>query len=162
MNKEIYAYAIVFLIGFLSCTVLGLIYEEIEQPLRIGSLSLIDGELEAPGNWISEEDIHIYENAIVIDIEDASLSRYAPTGSMKPLLDKDSNGIRVVPENPDQVVVGDIITFEDQGDLIVHRVIEKGTDQEGTYFITKGDNNNITDGKVRFENIRYVTIAIIW
>ena len=46
--------------------------------------------------------------------------------------------------------------------LIVHRVIDIGTDSEGTYFITKGDNNNIVDGKVRFEDIEFITIGVIW
>ena len=154
-------YVSIFLIGFLSCMAINLVYDEIERPLRIGGLSLVDGT-ETPGNWITEDQIHVYENAIVIDLIDASLGRYAPTGSMKPVLDEFSNGIRVVPENPSQITVGDIITFEEGDGLIIHRVVEKGNDCNGAYFITKGDNNNVTDGKVRFENIRYVTIGILW
>jgi hypothetical protein len=44
----------------------------------------------------------------------------------------------------------------------VHRVIDKGIDEKGVYFVTKGDNNSVVDGKVRFKDIEYVTIAIIW
>ncbi len=156
---KILTYFIVFLIGFLSCTLI--VFSEIEKPLFIGGLGLISGS-KAPSNWIKENQIHIYENAIVIDIEGASISKYAPTGSMRPVLDKDSNGIRIVPENPGQIEIGDIITFEQNSQLIVHRVVDKGRDEEGVFFITKGDNNNVTDGKVRFKDIRYVTIGVIW
>ena len=81
---------------------------------------------------------------------------------MLPVLNEHSNGIRIVPESPDQINIGDIITFQQDKELVVHRVIDKGNDDEGVYFITKGDNNNVTDGRVRFEDVRYVTIGIIW
>ena len=81
---------------------------------------------------------------------------------MKPLLDFNSNGIRIVPKNEEQISVGDIISFEQNGDLIVHRVVEKSEDEEGVYFITKGDNNSASDGKIRFKDIKYVTVGVIW
>ena len=79
-----------------------------------------------------------------------------------PVLDKGANGIRIKPATEDDVHVGDIISFRQDGYLIVHRVIDKGTDEQGIYFITRGDNNNVTDGKIRFEDIEYVTIGVIW
>lgn len=150
----------IFLLGFLSCILLN--FTITEKPLIVGGLSLVDGTAEAPSNWIDESKIKVYDNAIVIEIDGASISRYAPTGSMKPVLDEWSNGIRIVPENPSQIEIGDIITFEQNGQLIVHRVIDKGDDEKGVYFITKGDSNNITDGKIRFKDVRYVTIGVIW
>lgn len=162
MIKKLLIYSLIFLIGFLSCVLINFVFAEIEKPLIIGGLSLISAGIEAPGDWIKESQIHVYDNAIAIDIDGASLARYAPTGSMKPVLDKDSTGIRIAPKSEEQIKIGDIITFEQDGQLIVHRVIEVGQDSEGTYFITKGDNNNVTDGKVRFKDIRYVTIGILW
>lgn len=156
MLGKVLTFVIVFAIGFLSCMLLS--FSEIEMPLGIS----LNSETEAPADWIKEEQIHVYENIVVIDVEDASVSRYAPTGSMKPVLDKGSNGIRIKPASAEQIEAGDIITFEQDGQLIVHRVVEIGEDNEGNYFITKGDNNNVTDGKVRFEDIKYVTIGIIW
>ena len=161
MIKKILAFVLIFIAGFISCMLASLIYAETEKPLVIGSLSLVSGT-ETPGDWIKESQIHVYENAVVIDIEGASLGRYASTGSMVPILDEYSNGIKIVPKNPDQIKTGDIITFEQDGELIVHRVIQKGADEKGAYFITKGDGNNIIDGKIRFQDIRYVTIAMIW
>lgn len=81
---------------------------------------------------------------------------------MKPVIDGDANGIRIAPESPDQISVGDIVTFKQGNALIVHRVIEKGIDEQGVYFITKGDNNDLSDGKLRFEDIKYVTVAIVY
>jgi len=153
---KIATYVVVFFIGFFSCMLMSL--GEIERPLGFDFYS----ESEAPGNWIDDSQIKIYDNLVVIEVEDASLSRYAATGSMKPSLDFYSNGIRIVPDSEEQINVGDIVTFEENNQLIVHRVIEKGEDEQGTYFITRGDNNNVTDGKIRFKDIRYVTIALIY
>ena len=81
---------------------------------------------------------------------------------MKPVLDSGANGIRVEPSSEDEIHIGDIITFRQDNYLIVHRVIDIGTDSEGVYFITKGDNNSIADGKVRFKDVEYVTVGVIW
>jgi len=156
---KISSYSLIFLVGFLSCLLIGIFYSGVETPLAFG---IIKGNINAPGNWIEENQIHVYENAIVIDIDSASISRYASTGSMKPVLDEDSTGIRIIPKSENQVNVGDIITFEQDNDLIIHRIIEKGEDSGGIYFITQGDNSNITDGKIRFKDIKYVTIGVIW
>lgn len=150
---------IVFALGFISCVLLvyGLnIGKEIPKALGLSQ------ETSAPGDWIKENMIHVYENAIVIDLDKASLSSYAATGSMKPVLDENSNGIRIVPENENQLKMGDIVTYERENELIVHRIIETGEDSLGKYYITKGDNNSVNDGKVRFSEIKYVTIGILY
>jgi signal peptidase I len=119
-------------------------------------------EKSSPFDWIPEEEISVKDDVVVIKIENARLSRYADTNSMDPVLDKNSNGIEVMVENPSQIHVGDIITYEKNGNLIVHRVVAIGTDEDGWYCVTKGDNNSSHDGKVRFEKIRYITIGIIY
>jgi len=158
---KILGYFAIFLMGFISCALFNLISSDIEMPINLGTLSLVP-VLNSPGDWIKESGIHVYENAVVIDIEGASLAKYASTGSMKPVLDDKSTGIRIQPKSSEQISVGDIVTFEENEELIVHRVIDKGEDSEGVYFITKGDNNDITDGKIRFEDIKYVTIGVLW
>jgi len=126
-------------------------------------LSYILGDnTSAPYDFVDEKQIEILDDKIIINIEGASLGRYAPTGSMLPLLDSGSNGIRIVPKSKEDIHIGDIVTFQEGRTLIIHRVIDIGTDKEGTYFITKGDNNDINDGKIRFKNIKYITIGIIW
>ncbi|MEK6872337.1 MAG: hypothetical protein AABX16_05525 [Nanoarchaeota archaeon] len=116
----------------------------------------------APSNYLSEEQIEVYDDRIVIYINGSSLSHYADSGSMKPLLDAKSNGIRIKPDSVDDISVGDIISFRHNDLLIVHRVIQKGKDEEGVYFITKGDNNILSDGKARFDQIEYKTIGVLW
>jgi len=154
-------YTLVFLLGFLSCAVLfyGLSYSNLEVPFATGLVSL---NVEAPSDWVSEEDIIIFEDHIELNIANATLSSYAPTGSMKPLFDAGANGIRVRPSGEDDISVGDIISFQQNGMMIVHRVVEIGEDIDGIYFITQGDNNIISDGKVRFKDVKWVTVGVIW
>ena len=119
-------------------------------------------EQSIPSDRISEDNIQVLEDKIIISIDNPSVSRYANTNSMIPINDEGANGIRIVPQSEDEISVGDIITFEEDGMLIVHRVTEIGQDEQGKYFITKGDNNAFTDGKIRFDQIRYLTIGVLY
>ena len=161
--RKVLIFSIVFLLGVLCSTLINSYYNsELENPLLWDLSFLGFSQANTPYDFIDKEDIIIYEDKIIINIENASIGRYAPTGSMKPLLDENSNGIRIIPNSEDNIHIGDIITFEKNKDLIIHRVIDKGVDDKGTYFITKGDNNTASDGKIRFEDIKYLTIGIIW
>jgi len=157
--QKIISACIIFLLGFLSANVAALYIDEIEVPFTDFSFN---NDESAPFDFIKENQIEIYDDKVVINIEGASLSRYAPTGSMEPILDENSNGIKIKPESEEDVHVGDIVTFKQNNILIVHRVIEKGVDGNGTYFITKGDNNLVNDGKIRFDDVEYITIGMIW
>jgi len=158
--KKVIDFVLIFILGFFSCAfILSLVFfHGSEVPFGNGNMDLE----ESPSDWILEEDIILLDNKIIINVDNAKLSSYKPTGSMKPVLDKGANGIRVVPGIPEEIDVGDIISFNKNGLLIVHRIVEKGIDSKGVYFITKGDNNNFSDGKIRFENIEYVTIGILY
>ncbi|MBS3090274.1 hypothetical protein J4433_00710 [Candidatus Pacearchaeota archaeon] len=119
-------------------------------------------EKASPSNYINASQIEIQDSRIIITIDNASMGRFANTSSMMPLIDEDSNSIRIVPSSPEQIHVGDIITFEQDNILIVHRVIETGYDSNGWYATTKGDNTEQNDGKIRFEQIKYITIGILY
>ena len=71
-------------------------------------------------------------------------------------------GIRIKPISVDDIKVGDIISYRSFENLIVHRVTAKGVDSKGIYFITKGDNSKFSDGKIRYEDIEYITIGILY
>lgn len=116
----------------------------------------------APSDSIPTSAIEVFDDRIVLLIEGASISSYAPTGSMRPFFDAGANGIRVVPTSPEEIAVGDIISFTRGSDLIVHRVVTKGVDADGAYFITRGDNNTINDELIRFDDIAYKTIGILY
>jgi len=159
------SFCIVFLLGFVSANFLGVLSEysnfSTEVPLLNNFLGLSQNS-SAPSDFVSENQIEIYDDRVVIYVDYASLSRYAPTGSMIPILDENSNGIRVPVNSAEEINIGDIISFYDGNDLIVHRVIEKGTDEKGVYFVTKGDNNPVDDGKIRIEDIKHKTVGVIW
>ena len=167
-------YTLVFLFGFLVCFSLfyvfgyfsnGSAYSDfaklgVEIPFGTGLIGL--DNVVAPADRVPEDSIIVFEDKIILKIPNATISNYADSGSMNPLLDKGANGIRVVPENEDQVDVGDIVSYRLGKILVVHRVVEKGVEDKGIYVVTRGDNNLVSDGKIRFEDIEYVTIGIIY
>ena len=164
MKIEILLVICVFLLGFLSASLASSLvnYYDAEVPLLSDLGIFNDSNEKAPADFVKDDQILVFEDRVVILVEDATLSKYSPTGSMRPVLDFGSNGIRVKIESSDDISIGDIVSFRKNNMLIVHRVIEKGEDLQGTYFITKGDNNSLNDGKVRFSEIKYLTIGILY
>ena len=96
--------SIIFLLGFLSANLVGLylIYGSEIPSLNnfsFANFSFSPKSNSAPFDFIKENQIQVFDDKIVINVENASLSRYAPTGSMLPVLDEGSNGIRIVPKS---------------------------------------------------------------
>ncbi|MBU0666686.1 MAG: hypothetical protein ABIC91_07355 [Nanoarchaeota archaeon] len=122
-------------------------------------------ERASPSDWIKEEQIEVWNDRIVIDLKGAYWAAFTNTNSMDPIIDEHANAIEIVPENEAQIEVGDIVSYESEyaDGTIIHRVIYKGQDEKGTYFIMKGDNNPSSDpGKIRFNQIKRVLVAIIY
>ncbi len=166
---RILEFSIIFLI-FLFFVILGLAIIPFDERPSSGLFYTLGNTLgfsmneASPNDFIKENQIQIYNDRVVIWIPGANLSRYAATGSMDPVLDYTANGIEIPFTSTSQVNIGDIIAFQPFGsnDLVVHRITDIGYDNDGWYCITKGDNNNMTDGKIREEQIKYITIAIIY
>jgi hypothetical protein len=119
----------------------------------------------SPSDIIPEEKIHVYRDKIIIEVDDPEWAKFADTKSMDPVFDKGANALQIVPKSHDQIKTGDIISFttDYQSGVVIHRVIEIGTDEEGWYAITKGDNNPYKDpGKVRFKDIKKLLFGIIY
>jgi|SRR3989344_3729855 len=117
----------------------------------------------APKDRIKESQIHVYEDKVVIDIKNPKWAKFADTGSMKPYFDQGSNAIQIQPSFPEDIQIGDIISYEHQGNIIIHRVIEIGKDDKGIYYQVKGDNNLSKDPlKVRFSQVRRILVGIIY
>jgi hypothetical protein len=117
----------------------------------------------APADYLPQEKIHVYGNSIVLDVKDAQWSKFTSTGSMIPVFDENANAVQVLPKSPDDISIGDIIAFMQDREIIIHRVVDTGTDEQGFYYITKGDNNILADTeKVRFEQIEGKVIAVIY
>jgi len=129
----------------------------------ISGFSVFSGEEKvAPSDFVSEDKIYFEDGKVIIELEDAVFSKYVDSGSMEPVLGASSTGVGIKPVSPNGISVGDIISFEKEGIVIAHRVIQKGVDKDGDYFITRGDNGDSDDGKVRFNQIESVLVAIIY
>lgn len=149
---------LIFVLGWFANTAYSLGFDE-------NPISFTSDELISPQDRISENDIHIFEDHIVIYVDNAIGARYTDTNSMDPVLDYGTNGIEIVPSSEESIHVGDIVTFRTfwSNGLIVHRVIMIGEDDQGWYCVTKGDNNIFTDpGKLRFKDIEYVLIGVLY
>ena len=136
-----------------------------------GSDSFIDRyffnnkELNSPSDWIKQNQIHLYEDKVVIDLENPQWAVFTDTNSMDPVIDDGSHAIELIPQSSEQIKVGDIVSYKSEyaDGTIIHRVIEVGEDEEGWYCRMKGDNNAFEDpGKIRFDQIRRVLVAIIY
>lgn len=122
-------------------------------------------ERDGPKDRVPEKAIAVYGDRVVLDIQGAQWSTFTDTNSMDPVIDKGTNAIQLPPESPDDIEVGDIISYhpENHDGTIIHRVVQKGEDEQGVYFIAKGDNLPTTDpGRIRFEQIQRVVVAIIY
>ena len=150
--------ALIFILGWFTSTAYSMSINE--NPSVFTS-----NELISPQDRINENDIYIFDDRIVIYVDNALGAKYTDTNSMDPVLDYGANGIEIIPSAYEQIHVGDIITFRTSwsNSLIVHRVILVGEDDQGWYCVTKGDNNVFTDpGKLRFEDIEYVLIGVLY
>ena len=122
------------------------------------------GEQASPSNWIEQNQIHIYQDKIVIDVDDPQWAVFADTNSMDPVIDEGAHAIQIVPKDKNTLKVGDIVSFTRPGfnGVIIHRIVEIGSDVNGWYAITKGDNNRVSDGKVRFKQIHRVLVGVLY
>lgn len=69
------------------------------------------------------------------------------TGSMEPNL---SENDMIIIKKTNDYKVDDIVVFQDQYTLVVHRIIRI----EGEYYITKGDNNDAEDSPIKLSLIK--------
>ncbi len=156
-----FALVLAFAIGWLSSYV----YSGIQDAYAVEYPSASTSSRPSPYDRVKESQIHVYDNRVVIDQSNVQWTSYADTHSMEPVLKAGANGLELIPKSEDDIHVGDIVAYEANwtDGLVVHRVIESSKDELGRYYILKGDNNNVTDpGKIRFSEIRYVLIGVIY
>ena len=129
----------------------------------LGDKLFFSKEIDSPGDWIKQDQIKVYPDKVILDIPDSSWLYFTDTNSMDPFIDADANAIQVKPNSPEEIEIGDIITYKNQSELIIHRVIDINKDKYGIYYTVKGDNNSTSDPvKVRFEDIEGVVVAVIY
>ncbi|MFH0752320.1 MAG: signal peptidase I [archaeon] len=131
----------------------------------VGLISgLNESERISPSDTITEGQIRVYDDRVVIYMDNPYLAEYTNSNSMDPVLDEGANGLLIIPKEED-LNLGDIVSYQSEHNenLIVHRIVEIGNDDLGTFYRMKGDNNSSVDfEKVRFEQIKYKTLGIIY
>ncbi len=134
---------------------------------EVGALSPFTTVTEraSPADRIPERAIGVYHDRVVLDLANAQWATFTDTHSMEPVISAGANAIEIVPESEDEIQVGDIASYRSAyaDGTIIHRVVYKGQDEDGTYFIFKGDNLATSDpGRVRFTQIERVVVAIVY
>ncbi|MBD3361592.1 hypothetical protein GF358_02240 [Candidatus Woesearchaeota archaeon] len=120
-------------------------------------------ERASPHDWIKEQDIKMYNDGVTINLENPQWAVFADTNSMDPIIDAGAHAIEIIPKTPDDVHVGDIVSYQSGSSTIIHRVIKTGEDSKGWYAEFKGDNNPVKDPeKVRFKDIKRIVVAVIY
>ena len=123
-----------------------------------------------PQDWYCTHDTYLYYNlkthTLSINIKNMPNGTFIAetsnkTFSMAPTIGANTK-IVIQPVDPEEINVGDIIAFIKNNIHVTHRVIAKGYDDQGLYFITKGDANRYSDGKIRPSQIEGVIIAILY
>ncbi len=114
---------------------------------------------------IDKEDIRFYDDRIIIYVDKPFGAMFTGSKSMYPFINKYALAIEIEPEQASDIKVGDVIGYESKtlNESIIHRVIETGSDEQGWYAITKGDNNPFPDSeKVRFSDISGLLVGLIY
>ncbi|MBU0457393.1 MAG: hypothetical protein ABH824_03705 [Nanoarchaeota archaeon] len=157
--KKIHNIILLLLIGLLISSLAAISKSDAHLPTTIFG----GAEQHSPSNWVKEEQIKVYNDKVILDIQDAIWAGFTDTNSMDPFIDETSHAIEISPENPQSINLGDVISYQTEKGIIIHRVIEKGEDKKGIYYIVKGDNNRFEDPiKVRFEDVKGVLVAVIY
>lgn len=136
----------------------------VNQLLPYNPFSTVEAK-ESPKDRIPEKAIEVYKDRIILDISNAQWSSFTDTHSMEPVIFKGANAIEITPTSEDDIKVGDIVSYKsDYADgTIIHRVVYKGQDEKGTYFVMKGDNLPASDpGRVRFSQMQRVVVGLIY
>lgn len=177
MNKKAAIFAVVlFALGWLG----GMAYtgiisslSSVDHPISTVSSSADLQKLQSgasrdkisPSNWVTNDQINVFNDEVVLKIKNAKWAVFTDTKSMDPVIDSTSKAIQIIPENEKDIHVGDIVAYKSSyaNETITHRVTQIGNDSKGWYAIFKGDNNSYPDPeKVRFEQVTRVVVAIIY
>lgn len=140
-------------------------YKKISLELKERPYGFFNSEKSSPKDRIKDREILVYNSMVVLNVSNVEWSKYANTNSMDPLLDETANGLEIKPETEEDIEVGDVIVYEPSWDsgLIVHRVISIEEDEQGRYYVVKGDNSEIVDPeKVRFSQIVGVLVGVLY
>ena len=143
---------------------LGLIANSLVNSVTYVPYSTSAVEQISPADHITLKHINLYEDKLVLNLDNMKLVSFEDTNSMDPVIDVRSNAIEIMPKSPSDIGVGDIISFKtESGQIFIHRVVAISSDSEGIYYLTKGDNNKELDPvRVRFANVVGLLVGILY
>ncbi len=123
----------------------------LEQPA-----GYVSTEQLSPGNYLNENQFYATKTNLLINQPNIQLTRYTNTNSMDPVLDENSNGIEL-PYTGQTLHPGDIISYEKNKTLYIHRIINITNDD----YTVKGDNTTTTE-TIQKEQLRGILIGILY
>ncbi len=148
-----YVGILIFIIGFATSS----LFYEAEKRTALGGVV----DRDNPSDYIRTEDIHLYNDKLVVEKSGLRYASVEDTKSMEPLLSSNSHVIEAKADI-DSLVEGDIISFSKEGKVIIHSIVGIGADESGWYALTKGYNNDFSDDwKVRISEIKGVVIGVL-
>lgn len=123
-----------------------------------------------PCHRIDYEQIKVYPMQVMIHQDNIIHSGVLNTNSMLPTITSESTILLKKPTSIQDVCIGDIIYYKTnnctfpKSEFVLHRVISQNEDILGIYYNAKGDNNgNVIDNcKIRYEDIKYVVVGILY
>jgi signal peptidase I len=124
--------------------------------------SINSQQLQSPSDTLMQDSILLFEDKVIIHVENASIESYQDADSMAPFLTNYSHGLRIHPKSESDIHVGDIVSFTQGNRTIVHRVVNIQKENNTIYFVTKGDNAQNEDARIVFSDIEWKIIGILY
>jgi len=122
-----------------------------------------------PCSRLSLKNLKIYEdNTAYFGERTIYVTHSIGYGSMRPYSDINITILYWKKQPTDKICVGDVISYKkscvsNDNSTIHHRIIAENKDENGTYYIAKGDNNPTQDGcKVRPQDIIGIDVGVIY
>ena len=122
-------------------------------------------EKPSPAGIIPMGNVSWKTGEITIKVPGLTLAALEDSNSMDPLFDRGHLLIETTEFNPDELVVGDIVSYHaGSGSYIVHRIESIEEDENGRLFRFLGDNNvgRRDPYLVRAEHLRALVVGIIY
>jgi signal peptidase I len=152
MIKGVVLAIVFFLLGF-----------SLNVPLPAGErLATTDVAVESTQR-IPFESINVYSDHVQIDYPGLKYARVI-SDSMAPLLTHDSIVFEKSPSSPDEIHIGDIISFYEpsRNGIVLHMVIGIIYADDTVYYQTKGiANENADNWLVPFENVEGIMVGTV-
>ena len=158
-----YREVVVFIIGLAAAIALGALLGPAFNSWQLSGCK--------PLGHLNISEVFVAGDSSIVTLRTGALQRQIvysnvqDTHSMQPVIGGNSTVIRFVPEGSSDIKLCDMVEFgtAEKAPWALHRIVEIGQDEEGTYYVTKGDNNNlVADRKVRFKDIHYVVLAVVY